>query len=315
MINRQLSLILVALLVVVGLLWFYSTRDSAQHDRKKALEERLTKIPFTADQLFPIDSSMNEKGSVIIFNRLVRSQITDSTLTNSERYLNSLIVGLIRTNYNLSNENIYIEIGQFVSANDAYGFHSQNRPSGVAFDTVGTESYYFNDTLHFTKSNYVVMTSSSAADDKYAAAKKVARLIESKIAERSMPPMFFRLFPYRDQLVPSQRYYSLEFLGVEGLDEVYSVDFVVDEDTLTLFLTADTAGSKFAELSDYGNDFSKIVAAPEEFEYLEGYCLSFQYPDYGQIVAFQVNRKLAGVVGYNRATGIELCTKWIKGLQ
>ncbi|HEX2898076.1 MAG TPA: DUF6599 family protein, partial [candidate division Zixibacteria bacterium] len=158
------------------------------------------------------------------------------------------------------------------------------------------------------------VTSPSAAD-KYAVAKSAAKLIDAKITERSVPSMFFKFFPYRGQLVPSQRYYSLNFLGVEGLDEIYTMDYAVDEDTLTLFFAADTAGSKFVELSEFGRDLADVGPAPPEFDYPQEYAFSFEHPENGKIVAFLANRRLAGVIGYNRATGIELATMWIKGLQ
>ncbi len=315
MINRQLSLILAALAVVAGLVWFYGKKDSARLDRKREIEERLSKIHFTAESLLPTDSVFLTYGSPVTLNLYLRKQITNTTFDNAESYLNALVVGLIQATYRTDISNIEVEIAQFASPNDAYGFYSQKRPPGVAFDSAGAESYYFQDTLHFTKSSLVVSITSTLSNDKYTAIKKAAGLIESKIDSPALPPLSFRLFPYRDQLVPSQRYYSLGYLGVEGIDEVFTVDYAVAEDTLTLFLTTDTAGSKFLKLSEYGHDISQAGPAPREFEYPEAYSLSFEHPDYGRIAAFLANRKLVGVIGYNRATGIELCTMWIKGLQ
>jgi len=52
-------LILPVLLAVAGLLWFYSTKDSAQLDWKKALEERISRIPLTAEALLPSEAAKN----------------------------------------------------------------------------------------------------------------------------------------------------------------------------------------------------------------------------------------------------------------
>ncbi len=313
--NRKLIWILPALLVAIGLLWFYSTRDSGQLDRKKALEERISRIAFTAEALLPSEANMLETGPLVTINRLKRNEMSDSTLPNANKYLNSLCVGMLQATYQLNGNTINVEIAQFASSSDSYGFYAQKRPSGILLDSVGSESYYLNDTLYFNKGEFAVMVTLAASSEQRQLIKTTAKIMADKISTQTVLPMFFRLFPYRGQLVPSLKYYSLNFLGVEGLDEVYTIDYAVDEDTLTLFLTMDTAGAKFVELSDWGNDFGEVSKAPEQFDYPEQFSLSFEHPQYGQIVAGMANRKLAGVIGYNRATGIELGTRWIKGLQ
>ncbi|MGH8014837.1 MAG: DUF6599 family protein [Candidatus Zixiibacteriota bacterium] len=315
MINRKITLLLVVIIVAVGLYWFYSSKDSGRPDRQKALEEKISKIPFEAERLLPTDSADLKVISSKTQTTLKRSEISDSTLTDAGKYLNSLVVGLTRKSYQAGDELLNVEIAQFASPNDAYGFYSQNRPDGAPFDTLGTESFFAGNIFNFTKSSYVVLLSSNAPESKYAPIKQLARLIDEKITERSVQPLFFRLFPYRGQFVPSQKYFSLDFLGVSLLDEVYTLDYLIDEDTLTLFLTSDTSGEKFLMLSEWGKNQADFTVAPKEFMYPENFSLSFNHPQYGQIVAGLVSRKLAGVIGYKRATGIELCSKWILDLQ
>lgn len=312
---RKLVPIIVLILIAAGLYWFLKDEKVSSIDRKKALEEKLAQIPFTAESLFPDDSAFQTPGARITFHRLVRNEINDSTVTGAQNYLNSLVIGLIRAAVESGDKKLNIEIAQFASPNDAYGFYSQNRPRGVPYDTIGTESYFSDSTFYFTKSNYVVSVTALSSAKKYDEAKNSARLINAKISERSVPSMFFKFFPYRGQLVPSQRYYSLDFLGVEGLDEIYTMDYTIDEDTLTLFFATDTAGSKFVDLSEFGDNVAKIRPAPPEFDYPKDYAYSFEHPELGTIVAFSANRRLAGVIGYNRATGMELATMWITGLQ
>ena len=315
MINRKFTLIIVFIVIAIGLVWFFGKKDAPTVDRKKVLEERLAKIPFTAESLLPDDSTIAADGSRINFSKLIRTDISDSTLTNAVQYLNTLVIGLIRVTYENNGKNTFVEIAQFATANDAYGFYSQVRPVGVPFDNIGTESYYSNDTLRFTKSSFVVTVTSQEDSSRYSRIKALATYVDQNIKAQTVQPMFFKLFPYRGQVVPSQKYYSLNFLGVEGLDEVYTIDFAVDEDTLTLFLTSDTAGTKFVELSDWGREFSEVTGAPVQFEYPDNFSLTFEHPQYGQIVAGMANRKLAGVIGYKRATGLELGSRWIQGLK
>jgi len=315
MINWKITLISLLIVIAVGLTWYYSINDVPHVDRKKILEERLATIPFTAEMLLADDSTIAPGGSRITFRKIIRTEISDSTLTNAGQYLNALVIGLVRATYENNGKNIYVEIAQFASGSDAYGFYSQNRPGGIPLDTVGSESYYLNDTMYFNKGEFAVMVTSTADSERRALIKTTAKKIAAKIGTQTLLPLFFKLFPYQGQVVPSQKYYSLNFLGVEGLDEVYSIDYAVDEDTLTLFLTMDTAGAKFIELSDWGSDFSEVTSAPEQFEYPEQFSLSFEHPQNGQIVAGMARRKLAGLIGYKRTTSLELGSRWIQGLK
>ncbi len=315
MINKRFTLIVFIIIITIGLVWLYGKKDEPTVDRKKALEERLAKIPFTAESILPDASAIAPSGSRINLSKLVRTDISDSTLTGAANYLNALVIGLIRTTYDIDGDTVVVEIAQFASPNDAYGFYSQKRPGGIPLDTVGSESYYTNDTMYFNKGEYAVMVSSSAGSETRPLIKKTAKIIAEKIGTQTLLPMFFRLFPFSKQIVPSQKYYSLNFMGVAGLDEVYTIDYAVDEDTLTLFLTTDTAGAKFVELSDWGGEFSKVTTAPPQFEYPEQFSLTFEHPQHGQIIAGMANRKLAGLIGYKRATGLELGSKWIMGLK
>jgi hypothetical protein len=323
--NRKITLILIGLALVITLAWFYATRETKVEGSWAALEKRLAEIPFTADSHLPHSMPMAGMiGTNVV--RLKRSEINDSTVNNSVQYLNSLVIGLVRATYrwDISQRDtsrkvfdllVEVEIAQFASSNDAYGFYSQLRPAGAPFDTLGTESYFLNDTLRFTKSNFVVTTSSNSDKDSYWDIKATARFIDNNIAERSVQPLYFRLFPYRDQLVPSQKYFSLNYLGVELLDEVYTVDYAIDEDTLTLFLTTDTSGEKFLLLTEWAEGIAELSAAPPEIEFPEGFSASIIHPLEGQIVAGLVNRKLVGVINYKRPTGNELMRKWILGLK
>jgi len=303
------------LILLCGLIISCSKKKPDAVSRQQAIEEIISKINFDAEQLLPASDSETKLTSTNTTVVLKRNEITDSTLSDSKKYMNSLVVGLVRSFQKYETNDVIIEIAQFVSPNDAYGCYSQNRPPGAAFDTLGTESYFGGNTLSFTKSNYVVNVTVQAQEIKYAAAKSIAKLIEARISQRSALPLFFRLFPYRDQLVPSQRYYSLDYLGVSLLDEVYTLDYVIDNDTMTLFMTTDTSGKKFLMLSDWGKENGELKPAPKEFDFPDAHSLSFVHAEHGQIVAGLVSRKLVGIVNYNRGSGIELGTKWVLGLK
>lgn len=306
--------IILAIIGAFALLLASCGKDIAK-ERQKQLEEQLSKIRFKADSLMDYCVPIERPGGTLTYQPLKRSEIDSTTVSNSKEYLNCLVIGLVRTNFQFNDKNVSVEMAQFASSYDAYGFYSQRRPNGVPLDSMGAESYLYNDTLRFTKVDYVVTVTSDADSNAAEIIREIGKRIDSNLTVMSRPPQLFILFPYKFQIVPSQRYYSRNFLGVEGLDNVYTIDYAIDEDTLTLFLSMDTTSNKLELLSEWGASFGKVNSFPKEFAFESKQVESFTHPELGQFVAGMVNNKLAGVIGYNRPTGIQIAPRWIQGLQ
>jgi len=312
--SKRLVLIFMISLALCELISSCGKKKVAPIDRIKELEVYLSKISFQAELILPGPDSSKKVISWGNITRTTRTGINDSTVPNSRAYTNSLVIGVVRAAYKVGKNDFAVVITQFASPLDAYGFYSQSRPRGVALDSIEAESFYLDDTLHFTKGEYSVSITSPASSKWISGARTLARMIDARITSMTQQPLYFRLFPFRGQIVPSQRYYSRNFMDVEGLDSVYSIDYASDEDTLTLFLTPDSSGIKFLELSDWAKKIGKINQVPPEFEFPEKNAMAYEHSRLGPIVAGTVKGKLVGIIGYNRATGIELCTKWVKGL-
>lgn len=260
----------------------------------------------------PIDRS----GGALSYLPLKRKEINDSTVINSSVYLNSLVIGIVRTKYEAGSKPVAVEMAQFASSNDAYGFFSQVRPNGVTpVEGMVAESYFKDDTLRFTKADYVVTVSSKADTNRTETILNIGKKIDSSLAIKTRPPQFFLLFPYKGQVVGSYKYYSINLMGIDGLDNVYTVDYQVDKDLMTLFLTMDTSGSKLIMLNDWGEKHATINSVPTEFDFLGSNVKSFTHPEQGQIVAGMVSNKLAGVIGYKRDSGVQLVPRWMQGIQ
>lgn len=312
---KMKKLVIVFFVFVVSALIFSSCGKDTAKDRQRQLEERLAKIHFKSDSLMAYSVPIENPGGSLSYHRLSRNQITDSTLNNASDYLNSLVIGIVRTSFQYNDKDVSVEIAQFATSNDAYGYYSQRRPNGIALDSMGAESFLQNDTLFFTNADYVVSVTTTADTNRIVTIREVGKLIDSKFTTLSRPPQFFILFPYKNQIVPSQRFYSRNFLNIEGLDSVYTIDYTVDEDTLTLLLSMDTTGTKLVKLAEWGEEFGQVNSVPKEIEYPGGFAESFTHPELGQFVVGMVNNKLAGVIGYKRPTGIQLVPRWIQGIQ
>ena len=304
------------LLFSLGISLSCSSDKKSSADVKSQLETKLAAIPFSADMVLP--GNAPEKNITIVSEttNITRKEAPAKLGDKADEYLSSLMIGTVRVMYQVDSDTIRAEIAQFAATDDAYGFYSRLRPDGITLNGIGTESYFYKNKYKFTKGEYVVsLLQKRKSDDALKSFRKLASEIAGKISQSQRGQQFFILFPYSGQVVPSHKYYSRDFLGVEGFDSVYTVNYVSDSDTLILFLSMDTSGAKFVNFSKWGQSLGKAGPVPPEFDFSSGHSVAFQHPHKGQIVAGLVRQKIAGVIGYRRGSGSKLCSRWIKGLR
>ena len=139
--------------------------------------------------------------------------------------------------------------------------------------------------------------------------------INNRVSGPAAAPPFFILFPFKDKIVPSTKYYPNRFFDVDGLDEVYTTSYFTGGDTAIFFLTMDEHGEKFLKLREYAESIGKVSPAPETFVFDNGYAVSFKHPTHGMIVAGLVRSKLVGIIGYDSTKNDRLASRWVQGLR
>ncbi len=304
------------LLLSLGLSLSCSSDKKSSKDSKSQLETELAAIPFSADMVLPGNSPEKNITIVSETTNITRKEAPAKLGDKAAEYLSSLMIGTVIVMYKVDEDTIRAEITQFASIDDAYGFYSRLRPDGITLDGIGTESFFYKNKYKFTKGEYAVSLSlRRTSNDALKSFRKLAEKIAGKIAQPLRAQQFFILFPYSGQVVPSHKYYSRDFMGVDGLDSVYTVSYASDSDTLILFLSMDTSGAKFVNLSKWGQSFGKAGPVPPEFDFPSGHSIAFEHPHKGQLVAGLVRQKIAGVIGYKRGSGSKLCSRWVKGLR
>ncbi len=303
------------LFLSLGIFLSCSSDKKTTKDTNAQLESKLAAIPFSADIVLPGNAPEINISVASETTKITRKQALTSLGERAAEYLSSLMIGTVSVMYKVDEDTIRAEITQFASTDDAYGFYSRLRPDGIALDGIDSESYFYKNKYKFTKGVYAVSLSlKRKSKDALKSFRKLAVEIASQIEVPPRAQQFFLLFPYRGQVVPSRKYYSRDFMGVDGLDSVYTINYASDSDTLILFLTMDTSGAKFVNFSEWAENFGEAGMAPVEFDFPSGHSISFEHPDRGQIVAGIVRKKIAGVIGYKRESGIQLCSGWVKGL-
>ncbi|MFH1687385.1 MAG: DUF6599 family protein [bacterium] len=223
--------------------------------------------------------------------------------------------GLVAAGYTVRGTPLTVEVAQFASMDDAYGYYSRLRPDGVRVAGVGAESYRDGNSLYFVADRYAVTVSSETDDNESLQAQSLLAQEIASGAGHMRIPGFFSLYPSRWKVESSNHYYPRNYLGIPGLDRVYTVNYDLDGDTAVFFMTEDLAGEQFLKLRAYAETTGSLAPPPDSIPYYQGYAFMFDSPYQGRIVAGLMRAKLVGVVGFNEQSHLHLASLWVRGLQ
>jgi len=269
---------------------------------------------FCADTLLPPIGVESDILPVVETRIILPGDADDYLGGAAALYAEYHFVGLVAAKYRVREEPVSVEIAQFPTAEDAYGFYSRLRPLGVALGMIGAESYLLGNSLYFTSGQYVVTMS---VEEITASSNQALALLAQEINKRIGPmraPMLFVMFPWKGKISASNQYFAGDFLEGVGLEKVYTSCYELEGDTATFFLTMDRGGEQFLTLKEWAEDEAELVAAPEGLAFPE-HSLAFVHQQRGLVVAGLVNHKLVGIINYRAASYESLVAGWIKGLR
>jgi len=224
------------------------------------------------------------------------------------------IVGAARGKYTVGGIDIQVRVDQYETFEGAYGAYAMNRPNGVAKSAFGTESYRQQATQYIYNGDQVFTLAAKNADvHSLDALSKLSFEIARRLPGEK-PPGWFMLFPRKWKIDPSNQHYPETYMGVEGLDMIYTTDYDIEGDTATFFIAEDLGGEKFLALQTYAESLGETAAAPDSIEY-EGYSVMFDHPEYGKVVGGIIRSKVVGIHHFNPDKHLALAHLWVKGLR
>ncbi len=292
------------------------SREDSQHPPAFDIQT-LTSLPMSADSLLPATTypGFSRDDSL----KMVRPGSAESRFgTEGDTYLTYWFVGEASTDYHSGKSTVSAVVDQFYDNSYAYGFYARKRPNGAPIVRLGAQGYRHGDTTFFTKGPYyITLAFSGDTASELPVVDSLGEFISKEIDAQPMIPPYYMLFPYGSRIDPSGKFYPYKYLGILGIDKVYTTTYVVKGDTLELFLTMDQDGKQFRRLKSYAKRLGKVFENPNGFEFEKGSSLAFTYPDRGLIIAGLVRGKLVGAIGYDpRVEANEaLIATWVKGLQ
>ncbi len=280
---------------------------------KQPEQTSVEQAPFDADSLLPASAGGYTMASSIAKQtpEEVKSFVGEDLAATMEQYS---LVGLAAGLYKGGRFALTAQILQFLQPLDAFGYYSIERPDGADTTSLGTEGYLSGRTFKFTQSNYVVtLSSGDLGDSTLQNILPVAITISAAIGSSPPLPEQFGLFPEKNEVVPSNRYFAGRFLEIDDITGVFTVDYFLSGDSLRLFLTDDGAGTKLAALVKASGQTMESSPAPPDFVFDNGYGILFDQEPYGMILAGLKEGRLIGAIGYNPEKDAQFVSEWVNG--
>lgn len=219
-------------------------------------------------------------------------------------------VEVATTYYTFKETELSVDIYRFADADKAFGLYSVLRSDNVERVNLGVDGFISPTSVDFVKGTYMVrIIAYEESDEATQAMSELAKTLATSLTGTTMLPEKFILFPGDNAVPHTETILAASFLGQQFLTDMYTKKYAVAGDTVTLFLTVDSAGVKYAEWAALtGVDTS--AAELQSFAFDSGYALKMHNEYRGDILAGLKGGYLAGVVGYKNDLA-ETLRHWI----
>jgi len=248
------------------------------------------------DQYFP--AGLVERGlqKVSETQTFVGDSLWEYINGGAELYHSFGFVRVTTADYKSPQTELVLDLYQFETSDGAYGLYAGLRPDEPELVAFGVEGYFTGSSLEFVKGDIMVrLVSYDASKVTASALKLLAGKLAADLPGTVEPPAAFGLFPRDNALTGSDKIVGEGFLGQGFLHMIYTRDYLVGSDTVTLFVADDPSGNMFAQWSEApGPDHLDASGLPFDDNYY------FVAPNsyYGNILVGLKNGRLVGMINY-----------------
>jgi len=221
-------------------------------------------------------------------------------------------VELATASYKADDQEIILDIYKFDNEDNAYGLYSAVKPPEPGNMQLGAEGFSTENSVDFVKGSYLVrIVGFDETETTKQAIEKLAENLDAALPGSINKPATFELFP-RDSLVPgSEKMQAESFLGQIFLDDVYSVEYDIDGDKVTLFVTEDSSGEKYTK---WLAEIKTEEFDPKDLPYEDQKAFLYNNDYHGAVVAGSIQGRLAGLIGYKESHR-EFLSRWLESLK
>ncbi|UCC78680.1 MAG: hypothetical protein JSW64_10400 [Candidatus Zixiibacteriota bacterium] len=221
-------------------------------------------------------------------------------------------VDVATASYKTGDIEIVLDIYRFENPDYAYGLYSSIKPLGPGNMELGVEGFSTENSIDFVKGKYIVRIVGFEQSDitKNALGELAIYLNEHLPGTTEMPPTF-AIFPVENRIPGSEKIMAESFLGQIFLDDAYAVDYEIEGDEITLFVSEDSTGEKYLTWLE---QVETEEFDPDGLAYDDQNSFLYNNEYYGYIVAGLVEGRLAGLIGYKESHR-EFLSRWLESLK
>jgi len=233
----------------------------------------------------------------------------------AEIYQSYNFVEVAVADYQRDGVEIVADVYEFRTPLDAYGLYTMFRSPGDQVIDLGVEGFVAPASVSFVKGPHLVrLTGFDETTESSLALTNLAAAIEEKIPGTTIRPPVFSVFPDENKIMTTDQYSAESFLGQNFLTGVYSQDYLFDGDTLTLFLTDDKMGDKFAKMMPLAEASGISGDIPPEINFDENYGLFYHDSIHGRILLGLKSGWLVGMIDY-KPERKDFFRTWIEAIE
>ncbi|UCD95319.1 MAG: hypothetical protein JSU69_04515 [Candidatus Zixiibacteriota bacterium] len=233
----------------------------------------------------------------------------------AELYLLYNFKAVATADYKMADVEIVADVYQFDSPVDAYGLYSMFRAPDVEVIRLGVEGFLAPASLNFVKGDYLVrLTGYDESPESGLAIVNLAEEINKLIPGTTEPPASFNAFPADGIVALTDKYYAESFLGHKFMTCVFCRDYLLDGDSLTLFLADDPMADKYIRWSELAERIRKRIDVTADLPFDEDRSFIFDDSFHGNVIAGLRKGKLVGMTNYGKKHEIFL-VNWLNSLK
>jgi hypothetical protein len=276
-------------------------------------EQRPTSEGLTAYFPAVVEGGQLEKVSEI--RTFVGDSLWEYIDGGAELYHTYGFVKVSTADYRASDVELVLDLYEFATPDGAYGLYSMLRPDNPDLVPLGVEGFFTGSSLDFVKGNVIARV--IGFDETPAtgeAIRNLATQIASLLPGTTARPAMFDLFPQEGVIANTDKMIGESFLGYAFLKSVYTRDYVVGSDTLTLFVLNDPDGIALAEWFTQVSEKERSPVSLVDLPFDENYSLLITNPYYGDVLAGLRKGKLVGVIKFSDRH-FKFVSDWLASIQ
>ncbi|MBN1212870.1 MAG: hypothetical protein JXA92_09865 [candidate division Zixibacteria bacterium] len=215
----------------------------------------------------------------------------------AELYHDYNFVEVATADYKTGEVEFVVDIYRFDTSLNAYGLYTNFRPPSPDTVRLGVEGYQSPASLNFVKGDYLIrLTGFDETEQTDNALAATARAIEKIIPGPTDRPEMFRRFYFVDKIKYTDKYLTKSFLGRSYLTEFYTQDYLINGDTVTMFLAMDTGEVKCNRWVEDLRSDTNFFEAPRGLITVNGRMFTYKDPYYNVVMSIYDSGILFGIL-------------------